>query len=217
MDPNQQPIQPPEPIQPPPPNQPLNTNQYDFINNPVPPSSGKSKFSFNGSSSKLKIIATGLAVFTVLVLVFSLVLGGRGGGDVETLTLIAKKQNQIIALAKIGTDKSGGVKAQNLAIATSQTLQTDQNQTITLITKNGKKANPKEYSVAPEAKVVNELSQAATNGRFDEVFTNNMKTALEDYQAFLKTSNPKLTGPLAKQSVANYYQNAGLLLESIVR
>lgn len=217
MDPNQQPVQPPEPIQPPPPNQPLDTNQYDFINNPAPTSSGKSKFSFNGSSSKLKMIAVGLAVFTVLVLVFSLVVGSRGGGDVETLTLIAKKQNQIIALAKIGTDKSGGVKAQNLAIATSQTLQTDQNQTIALITKNGKKAKQKEYAVAPDAKVINELSQAATNGRFDEVFTSNMKTALEEYQAFLKTSNAKLSGPLAKQSVANYYQNAGLLLESIVR
>jgi hypothetical protein len=215
MDPNQQPIQPPEPIQPPPPNQPLNTNQYDFINNPQS-SESKTKFSFAGGS-KLKMIAIGLSVFTILVLLFSLLLGGNGGGDSETLLVVAKKQNQIITLAKIGTDKSGSVKAQNLAVATYQTLQTDQNQTLSLIEGNGKKIKLKEYASAPDSSVVSELTQAATNGRFDEAFINSMKTALEDYQSFLKTNNTQLKGPIAKKSMANYYENAELLLESIVR
>lgn len=216
MDPSQQPVQPPEPLQPPPPNQPLDTNQYDFINNPQPAGGKRPKFSLAGGG-KLKIIAIGLGVFTILVLVFSLILGGRGGGDAETLLLIAKKQNQIIGLAKIGVDDSGSVAAQNLAVATSQAVQTDQNQTIALITQNGEKANPKEYAAAPDAKVVNELTTAATNGRFDEVFINNTKIALEDYRSFLQTNITKLSGPVAKQSVANYHENAGLLLESINR
>ncbi|HMS23320.1 MAG TPA: hypothetical protein PKB09_00750 [Candidatus Saccharibacteria bacterium] len=216
MDPNQQPIQPPEPLQPPPPNQPLDTNQYDFINNPQPAGGKRPKFSLAGGG-KLKMIAIGLGVFTILVLVFSLILGGRGGGDAEALLLIAKKQNQLITLAEIGADKSGSVTAQNLAVATSQTIQTDQNQTIALITKNGKKANPKDYAAAPDGKVVSDLTQAETNGRFDEVFINNTKIALEDYRSFLQSNITKLSGPVAKQSVANYYENAGLLLESIVR
>lgn len=215
MNPEQQPVQPPEPIQPPPPNQPLSTDQYDFINNPTP-KSNQSRFSFSGGSSKLKILAVGLSVFTVLLLIFSLLFSG-GGGDADTLLVVAKKQNQIITLAKIGTDKSGSVKAQNLAVVTYQTLQTDQNQTLSLIEGNGKKIKLKEYASAPDSSVVSELTQAATNGRFDEAFINSMKTALEDYQSFLKTNNTQLKGPIAKKSMANYYENAELLLESIVR
>lgn len=210
-----QPVQPPQPMSPPPPQQPSGSDQYDFINNPTPKST-KSKFSFSGGSSKLKILAIGLAVFTVFVMIFSLLFSG-GGGDAEALLVVAKKQNQIIALAKIGTEKSGSVKAQNLAVASYQTLQTDQNQTLSLIEGNGKKVKLKEYASAPDGEVVSELTKAATNGRFDEAFTNNMKTALEDYQTFLKTNITLLKGPIAKQSMANYYENAGLLLESIVR
>ncbi len=216
MDPNQQPVQPPEPIQSPPPSQPLNTNQYDFINNPQPSGSKFSKFSFSGGS-KLKTIAIGLGIFTILVLIFSLIFGGRGGGDNETLLLVAKKQSQLIALATVGTDKSGSTDAQNLAQSTLVTITSDQNQTIAIIAKNGEKLKSKDYVSPIDGTVSTELTQAETNGRFDEVFINNTQIALEEYQSSLKKALPLINGPIAKQSIQKYYENAGLLIESIQR
>lgn len=206
-------MQPQQPTMPNPPQQPLNTNQYDFINNNQ--QQPKSKFSFGGGmSGKLKMVGIGLGVFVLLMVIFTLLFSG-GGGDVDPLLKIAKEQSKVIAIAEIGADKAGGVQAQSIAYNSLLSVTSQQNDVVTLITRNGKKIKPKDYTLAADSASVKDLSQAETNGRFDEVFLTTLKTTLENYQKNLSTNFKDLNGPTAKQSLQNANESVNLLIESI--
>lgn len=212
MNPNQ-PIQ--QPVQPPESPSPYGDGQYDFLNTPPPE---KKKFFSGGNggvNSKLKLVAIVLGIFMLVFLIFSLLF--RGGGDGDVLFSLAQKQNEVIRIAKIGKEKAGENKAQSIAINTSMTVTTQQRDIFNLIAINGKKFKAKELVVGADLKVDEELATAATNGRFDEVFINTIKTQLEQYQAKLKSTFTEVQGKNAKLVISSSNDDVTLLLESIKR
>ncbi len=205
MNPNQQPAQPPAP---------LNTGQYDFITNPAPPPK-QPRMNFGGGlSGKLKIFGIGLGVFIVVFLLYTLIFGG-GGGDSEVLLSTAQKQNQLIALSEVGTDKAGSTKAQSEAYNSLLTVKTQLNETVNIIIKDGKKLKAKDILLPISGTNQKDLVQAETNGRFDDVFLNILEKELVAYQGQLKKDHGLLKSEKAKQTLSSAYDDIGLLISSI--
>lgn len=232
MDPNQlpqQPVQPPAPQPAPQPAQPaqqqpyqespapVSSGQYDFINSPPVQKKKFSPFGGGGGmASKLKIVLIGLAVFTVVIIIFAMITGG-GNGDKDALLAVARKQNQVLNVSQTGTEKAGGNQAQSIAYNTNLTITTDQKSILSALTAGGAEVKTKELAAGVSSKITQELTTAETNGRFDEVFINIVKSELESYQATLKTTFPNIKSKKSQQKLSEANDNVTLLLESIKR
>lgn len=167
-------------------------------------------------ASKLKIVLIGLAVFTVVIIIFAMITGG-GNGDKDALLAVARKQNQVLNVSQTGTEKAGGNQAQSIAYNTNLTITTDQKSILSALTAGGAEVKTKELAAGVSSKITQELTTAETNGRFDEVFINIVKSELESYQATLKTTFPNIKSKKSQQKLSEANDNVTLLLESIKR
>ncbi len=199
MDPQQQ-YQPGPTAQP-----PMQPGQYDFITNPQkPPRRG---LLGGGKNSLLALIAGGLGLLTLLVIIASLIFGGSDNKDV--LLEVARKQNQIIEISKIGTDEGGSAETRALGEAVGLSLTSEQQ---AVLAKVGK-VKSKDYAMAPSSEDLKTLETAQQNGRFDEVFANIIKQELTEYQQVLRSANNQVSGQSTKDVLAKNFEDAGLLLQ----
>lgn len=203
----------PQPTPPPAAQQPLNTGQYDFITSPNTPQKKAPLIGFGTLKQKIILIGAAAGIFIVILLIFSL-FGRNDNSSAQNLLSVARKQNQIITLAEEGTDKAGGVQAQNLALNTLLTIRTDQQAVIAQLAKAGKEVKAKDLAVGQDAKLTQELTTAETNGRFDEVFINILKAELTEYQSTLKTSFAATQNQTTRSILSTSNESVTLLLGS---
>jgi hypothetical protein len=181
---------------------------YDFINNPPKPPK-KSLFSGGGGKSTWIILAGGIGLFSVILLLGSLIFSGDS--DKTALLEVAKKQNEIIAITDVGEKDAGTNQAESLALAVKLVITTEQRELVAIMYKNGK-VKEKEFAADISADTAAQLENAQKNGRFDEVFTNVIQEELTEYQRELKTANGAVSGPKAKALLAKDFDSAGILL-----
>lgn len=208
MDPNNSPSPAPNPQAPP--TGQFDSSQFDFIMNPQKPQ----KKSLLPGGPKAKMIIFGLVIATVVIILLAVILSLFRSGDstTESLVKVAQQQNEIIRISEDGTKKAGSEKAKKLATMTHMTVTTDQNNMINYLSKQKRKVKSKELGLLANKKTDSELAAAASNGRYDEVFTQIIKEKLEEYQSSLKSAYDTV-GPNGKEVTSKSYDNVTLILQ----
>ncbi len=193
------------------PNEPFHSSpqgNYDFIlNHGQQPS--KSILP-GGGSMKQRIIVVAIGggiLLLIIIIVFALLLGG--GGSSDQLESIAKTEAELIRISDIGTQKAKGPDARYLAMTTKLSLTSTQKGTLGVL---GKKMSDKELATGRSSQTDATLNQAEQASRFDEVFTDVLKTALADYQKQLQQMYTSTDSNKVKQHLDKSFQQTTLLL-----
>ncbi len=161
-----------------------NHNPYDFIVAPQKPPK-KSLFAGGSLAGKLLLGVGVLAIITVVLVALASLSGGTTSKD-DYLKLL-QQHAEIIRVAQLGETTAKDTPAQNLAIVTKQTFESQQTVVDNMALAGGlKKINPKEIALGVNAETDTKLTTAGQLNRFDEEFTSILKAELKDYQTTLK-------------------------------
>lgn len=187
------------------------TPNFDFIMNENKP---QNPGLLTGGSKKRKIIVAGLGIsilFLIIFLFFSLLNSG-GSSNEEILLSLAQKQTEIIRVSTVGTSKARDSTALDLAVNSSLSVSSLQNDLSTLMSKNGIKTNPKDLALGRDATTDSKLTSAEQSAHFDEVFLEIMKTELKDYQTEIVSANQQTSSTSQKEFFTKAYSQVSLLL-----
>lgn len=209
-------MQPNQPYSPPQPQQAPEQNPYDFIMNSGEPPK-KSPLGLPSGNSKLQrilIVGGGIVVLIIIgVLLLSIVTAGSKS-NTEQLLSLAKTQTELIRVADLVV-KEPSVRNEStriLAINTSVSVNSTKQQVVSMITKSGKKADPKQLALSKNTKTDASLESALQNNQYDEVATEILTTELKNYRLQLKTSYDAVSSKQDKQILSDAFKGTSLLL-----
>ncbi len=186
------------------------TNPYDFLAETKKP---KKIFNFGGNKRERIIIAVfGATLLIVLIGIVGAILGNSGKKAGQDLIEVAQAQTEIIRVAGIGTSKARGTDAQNLARTTSSTIQTDNTNTLALLSKANIKTNAKELALTRNAKTDLLLTQAGETNQFDAVFTAELNKLLTAYQKTLQKAYGDASAKLTLNVLTEQFRHTEVLL-----
>src|SRR5579885_2120742 len=164
-------------------------SNYDFIFNP--PQAPKKRFglpSGNSTGQRIAIVSIGAFILLILFIILSSVLTSGSKTSTQTFINIAEEQAEIIRVATIGTQQSRGSDSKNLAMTVLLSMETTQQQTLALLTKNHHKLGTKQLAVKRNPQTDQALTSANLNNNFDEAFTQQMQTSLSTYRTDVKAA-----------------------------
>jgi hypothetical protein len=198
------------PQSPTPPSGNFDSSQYDFIMNPGSPQ--KKSLLPGGPKAKMALLFGGIGLVVVLFLIIILSLLSGGSSATDSLVTIARKQNEVVRIATIGTKNATDQKTMKLATMSQLVVTSDQKAMIDYLAKEGNKVGAKELAIGADSKSDQKLEAAESNGRFDETFTEIILVLLKEYQRSLRTGYEGL-GKTGKEIIDQSYENVSLILE----
>jgi hypothetical protein len=198
------------PQSPTPPSGNFDSSQYDFIMNPGTPQ--KKSLLPGGPKAKMAVLFGGIGLVVVLLLIIILSVLSGGSSATDNLVTVARKQNEVIRVADVGTKEATDETTMKLATMTQLVVTTDQKAMIDYLGKEGTKVDAKTLAIGTDTTIAKKLEAAESNGRFDETFTEIILTLLKDYQKSLRTGYEGL-GKNGKQIIDQSYENVSLILE----
>jgi hypothetical protein len=151
-------------------------------------------------------VAGGVLLLVVIASILAVLLSSGGSSQKETLLKAAQQQAEIIRVSKIGIDKARDPATRNLAMTTNLSMQSDQAALL-----SNAKLSTKEIALGKDTKTDVALTTAEQSNRFDEVFTETIKTKLIAYQNSLKTAYDTASGTKLKASLSDLYNHAAVL------
>lgn len=186
-------------------------NPYDFIINadhkakrPLLPGS-------NSKQARIIIVILGLLGLLIAGAVIAAFIASSGNAGKADLTKAAKQQSEIVRISKIGIDHAREPNAQNLAITTNMSMQSDQTALLAALKKQNINLSAKELALAKDSKVDAALTNAEQANKFDAVFTSTIKALLSEYQQTLKKAHDQTSSKTLKAVLAEQYKHAGIL------
>lgn len=210
-----QPNQPYNPVPPaaPPPEQ----NPYDFImNSGVDP---KKSGSFNlpsGNSTKQRILIVGAGLLLLIFLGIFLLMFLSSGKQSNSVALmeLAQEQTELIRIAD-AVSKETAVRSEDtrvLAMNTSLSVNSTKKEVVAIITRSGKKAEPKQLGLLKNGKTDTLLETAKQNNQYDTTALQILQNGLKAYRAKLKTTYELIGNDKDKKVLSDAYKGVGLLL-----
>lgn len=192
---------------------PAAPDPYDFLRPTAGPPKGPRGWLANAGPKKLLISALALVGGLGLVAATAALIFGSGPSNKQQLIDIAAEQNELIRIAEIGTTKSRGTTAKNLAFTAKYTLTTDQQPLLNALKKQRAKPTNRQLASGRNPRTDELLTAAEQANRFDEVFIKTLQEKLQAYQRQLKAAydNPA-SGPKLKATLAQQYKNAVQLI-----
>lgn len=154
--------------------------------------------------------AGAMVLLLIVVTVFALLFSG-GGGNREQLVRLAQRHTEIIRIAEIGSEKSKGTEARNLAVTTRLSLQSSKSSLLEAVQKTGKVGN-EELSAGRDQEVDADLEAAERNNRFDEVFIEVLSGHLTEYRAELQSAFTDSSNKNSKKVYSDIFGQVGALL-----
>ncbi len=200
MDPNNRPAPAP----------PAGHNPYEFITNPAKPAK-RSLLPAGGKKQRLIIVAVAAVIFITIILVFVSLLSSSGSIKPDYQSLV-QQQTELIRISEIGRTKAAGADARNLAVNTSYTISTQQNNLEPIAKKAGAKTDKKTLGLGKNPKTDSALDDAAQANNFDSVFITTMQDSLKKYQQTLKKIYDHTNSKSSKEKLSNAYNDTSLLL-----
>jgi len=191
-------------------------SNYDFIFNP--PQAPKKRFglpSGNSTGQRIAIVSIGAFILLILFIILSSVLTSGSKTSTQTFINIAEEQAEIIRVATIGTQQSRGSDSKNLAMTVLLSMETTQQQTLALLTKNHHKLGTKQLAVKRNPQTDQALTSANLNNNFDEAFTQQMQTSLSTYRTDVKAAYDASKSNSEKQILSNSYTGISVLLANL--
>lgn len=184
-------------------------NPYDFITNPA--KSHRKSF-LPGGDRKQKImfgvIAGGL-ILTVLLLVFSVFLGGSNSAD--SLKNLASDQQELIRVSDIALDKTTTQSTKNLATTTKLGVQSAQVRTLARLEKLGKPLSSKALLLSTNVKNTKALEESSSDNTFDKTYTDIITNLVNDYLVNLKSAYNQSSSSEDKQLLQTLFAEANNL------
>lgn len=188
----------------------FNSSQFDFIMNPQ--QQGKKSLLPSDPKTKLIYMVIGGGVGLVLLLFLIFGIFGGGGDPVDSLVDVAQQQNEIIRVSELASRDASGTQAQKLSAMVLSVVLTDQKNTVSYMSKNGKKVSAKDLALKQNKEADSQLSAAKQNGRFDEEYTQITLKYLQTYQQNLADVYPNL-GEQGKEIIEQANDNVKLILQ----
>lgn len=198
------------PQSPTPPSGNFDSSQYDFIMNPGSPQ--KKSLLPGGPKAKVALLFGGIGLVVILFFVIILSVLSGGSSATDNLVAVARKQNEVIRIADVGTKDATDEKTMKLATMTQLVVTSDQKAMVDYLAKEGNKVGAKDLAIGADSKTDQKLEAAESNGRFDETFTEIILALLKEYQRSLRTGYEGL-GKAGKQIIDQSYENVSLILE----
>lgn len=201
----------PTPATPPPGQQ----NPYAFIMDDKPNQPKRSLLPSGGSKgARLGLMAVGgLVVLVIGFMLVSLLFGGDKN-KAQQLLSIAQQQTELIRVADL-TERQTAVQrtsTQALAINTSLSLTSSQQQILPLLKKAGMKNYEKKLELTKSSKTDQQLAAAVQDNNYDQVFTDVITTGLKKYQTSLKQLYSTTKSTKEKQILQSAYKDASVLM-----
>lgn len=155
------------------------------------------------------VVVSAMVVIMVIIIVIGLI-NNAGKADTSALVTAAKQQQELIRVAKIGSEKAKAQAAKNIAITTQLALESEQAEMKAAIEAAGLKAN-KVLVGSVNAKTDQALTAAEQNNRFDEEFLSIMTKSLTDYQRAVKAAYDNATSKKLKDALSTQFTSANTL------
>lgn len=162
--------------------------QFDFMlkNQPRPPRRFGALFS--GLPRPAKIVLAALGVFFVLIILYTLLFGGKTSSS-DPLTSVMATAQEISRVSSLVQQQTQAVDTKALA-ATTGTVLNSQKQELQSYFKSKKvKVDSKKLASKLDKKTDAQLTAALQNNNYDQAYFNYLKTSLANYQNTLNVAN----------------------------
>lgn len=172
---------------------------------------------FKGTGSVKKRLINVLIIVAILILIIVIVfsfLGNAGNSSKTTLVELAAYQIKLQSLAEEGADNTSSTLIKNTATIAQYSLETDLQQTLLALNKQGVKTTVKKISTENGSSFssdVKQLENAKKNGDYDEVFKKTFDARLLEYQKQIKATYGTQKSKSFKASLENSNKNALLV------
>jgi hypothetical protein len=188
----------------------------------MPPSSSPEEYKFIMESGQ-KPAAPGskMGMIFIMVIALSLMIGlfvaltasmSTADEEVATqLTAVAIKQNEIINIAKDGTDNARTLASRNIASTTYVSMISQQSEFLTFVNAQGGKTKPQDLASRKDQENKQALLEAQQNNRYDEVFLELIETQIIEYQQALERLFASTESRRTKEALSKYYLHASTL------
>jgi hypothetical protein len=194
---------------------PPEKSDYDFIMKDKPKGRPNLLPVTPGSSLRnriLVVVAAGVLLIALIAILASFFIRDSKSTITE-MTEIAKQQQELIRVATLGTQNARTANGMNLAVTAKSTLESDQKATVAYLTSQKQKIDQKTLALGKNSQTDSLLTLAEQTNKFDETFTEIMRSELTKYQAQIKKTHDSATSKKAKQVLADNYAHVGALLE----
>ncbi len=187
---------------------------YAFIMNAGQPAP-KSKLPLplpKGNSTFQRVLIAAGEFFVLLILGLIVLSLFSGNGNKDKLLSLAQEQTEIIRVADLAKSERTirSTTTSNLASSTSLSVGSSRQKVLKLL--SGKKVNEKSLALTKNAKTDTELTTAATNNQYDEVFTQILTDELKTYQSNVKQLYTSSKNSKEKAVLEEAYNGTVILL-----
>lgn len=191
-------------------------NNFDFIVNPPQKPRRSLLPSFGGNSFMPKIILiVGGAVGLMIVLWVVTVIFGGGNVNVGNITGLVQTQQEIIRVSDTARESIFGQELRNASATARASVITHKNQSVAVLTEEGRKLSKEELALGQNAETDQELETARTSGTFDETYQEVLQNLLVSYGNQIEAAFNQSQDDDEKALLASQYQSVVLLLEQL--
>lgn len=179
---------------------------FDFIMN-----SQKQPGGVQSKKQRIMIVLGGLVVLLIITLIGGKILGSAGNKGSDQLLDLVAYQSELKRVIGLGTERARSASTKNKALTATLTLETDYQETVTLINKRGIKPPEGLTSRYAGNKSDEILDAAEKTNSFDEAYEAIYKEKLTNYKTKLAEVYPSLS-PAEQKVVKASNDHAKLLL-----
>jgi ribosomal protein L17 len=188
----------------------------------MPPSSSPEEYKFimeTGQKSaapggKMGMIFIAVAALSLMIGLFITLTSNMSSADEEVatqLTAVAVKQNEIINIARDGTNNARTLASRNIASTTYVSMISQQSEFLTFVNAQGGKTRPQDLASRKDQENQQALIEAQQNNRYDEVFLELIDTQIIEYQQALERLFASTESRRTKEALSKYYLHASTL------
>jgi hypothetical protein len=191
-------------------------NPYEFIMNPntAPKKTPLGTIVPSNNPFIMRIvILVGGAVALMIVLAIGISLFSKGGLNTVPLVGMAQTQAELVRVSTEGTTSAVQQSTKNLAINVELTMMTQQQQTVSFLSKHGRKVAAKELILKKSAQTDLQLTNAKEQSTYDQAFSQIIQASLKTYASSLQQTYNSTTSPSERNLLSTFYAQTQLLLK----
>ncbi len=140
----------------------------------------------SGVPKPAKIVLVAIVSLLLLVILYSLFLGGKTT-NADQLVGMAAKAQEIARVSTLVQQQSTSTDTKGLASTTSETLSSQQKQLVIYLKSQGVKASAKKLAARLDKNTDAQLLAAQQNNNYDQTYFKYLKTNLAAYQNDINT------------------------------
>ena len=205
-------------------NAPAPQHDYSFIMEPANPFPKRSTFSISAAKgSPIGKIAVGAGIVFAVLVLFVILKSATGSSsaslDMPSLYAVLQDQTELLHLTNPNSAQRPpqGISTTtiNSRVTVQLSIQDAQSKLMSYISKNHKKINSKETTLKISSATDKQLTNAGTNGDYDQTYQTILSNQLAIYKQDLKAAYTKNPGKKGRALLNDEYKGAQLLEQQL--